>query len=408
MHKNIVSGFLSVNFAAVFLFTKSLLVVPSTAAVPQPGVSASLALNEQQDLLQTETLTVGLQIEDFMSFDSGSSSDAFLRLSEKQLGPAFSPHNHRIVESWESLLSNIDIQETPGKHASSGSSEPQEVQLELSTESGSIAWDFPGDLLSEWRPAPTSNIFGVTPSSSSIRELGVDSLFSSRGSLSPRPNVASRPTAGSRSDFGGSGRGTGSQTRTAGSGGLTVGGSPGTGRASEFAPSPNQAFAASTVGAGNVARVFDQVSASLPELNSNPIGAQAVTASFDQIASSERPQLTSDGKFGIPNHQYWTFDFNEDTDGDGIFGERDDADAQFGNYVTQELPSLLEAANQVVKFSPVELESIYRDLNDQIPTDSPKSPDFLTFLIIDFPVKGFYLPEASIPDNPSLPTGAVD
>ncbi|GAB5404935.1 MAG: hypothetical protein Aurels2KO_31660 [Aureliella sp.] len=119
--------------------------------------------------------------------------------------------------------------------------------------------------------------------------------------------------------------------------------------------------------------------------------------------SSGRPQLTADGKYGIPNHQYWTFDFT-DQNNDNVVNSLD-ADLHFADYLTG-LEADLEAAKQVVKFSPTELQSIYSDLNSQVPPE--KSPSYLTFMIIDFPVKGFYLPFDEIPDNPGLPPGAVD
>ncbi len=139
------------------------------------------------------------------------------------------------------------------------------------------------------------------------------------------------------------------------------------------------------------------------------LASNASSASFSSnvadvaTVTSGRPQLTADGKYGIPNHQYWTFDFT-DQNADNVVN-RLDADLHFADYLTG-LEADLEAAKQVVKFSPNELQSIYSDLNSQVPPE--KSPSYLTFMIIDFPVKGFYLPYDEIPDNPGLPPGAVD
>ena len=144
---------------------------------------------------------------------------------------------------------------------------------------------------------------------------------------------------------------------------------------------------------------------------SSDVSASSSLKGTTLLASSSRPQLTADGKFGIPNHQYWTFDFKDSTGPNGTpdgIVDRKDADKNFDDYLTGLQPKL-EAASQVVKWNPTELRNIYSDLNTQIPsTDPAKSPSFLTFMIIDFPVKGFYLPKSGIPANPGLPTGALD
>lgn len=137
------------------------------------------------------------------------------------------------------------------------------------------------------------------------------------------------------------------------------------------------------------------------------VSSLAATAPVTSLAAtSSRPQLKPDGKFGIPNAQYWTFDFR-DNDGDGDV-DVDDARNHFRAYTTS-LEPLLQSAKQVVKYSPTELNSIFDDLNSQIPnTPTPRSPSYLTFMIIEFPVKGFYLPRNEIPDNPGLPPGGLD
>ncbi|MGB7347642.1 MAG: hypothetical protein WBD20_25690 [Pirellulaceae bacterium] len=158
-----------------------------------------------------------------------------------------------------------------------------------------------------------------------------------------------------------------------------------------------------------VSRVFDRVASSAPVVTSAPVSVAPSTPSTEQLADSGRPQLTADGKFGIPNHQYWKFSFtNSDGDSDGNINKAD-ADYEFAEYLSQ-LDGLLKDAKQVVKFSTAELADTYADLNSQIlddhqvPQGDPaKSPGFLTFMIIDFPVKGFYLPDAEIPDIPFTP-----
>lgn len=124
------------------------------------------------------------------------------------------------------------------------------------------------------------------------------------------------------------------------------------------------------------------------------------TSQSSSIVSSGRPQLTADGKFGIPNHQYWKFDFTKNGDGNDTPGEESDAVIEFDVYLSR-LTADLQAKNQVVKFSPDELRNIYLDLNRQAKLDPIKSVSFVTFMIIDFPVKGFYTTEfpANIPDN---------
>jgi len=188
------------------------------------------------------------------------------------------------------------------------------------------------------------------------------------------------------------------------------GGGIGGGAAASRAPiAPGIAFSPlSTSSGGNVSR---SVPGALPSQNeiaaaisSSPLLATTGNFSTSSIGAtvdaSGRPVMRADGKYGIPNAQYWRFGFNHEND-DGFFNQAD-ATIYFENYLV-ELEGLLEGENQVVKYSPTELRSIYDDLNTEIDTRSDASPSYLTFMIIEFPIKGFHLAQEDIPgDNPNF------
>ncbi len=232
--------------------------------------------------------------------------------------------------------------------------------------------------------------------SSSVRAL-TSAAKSRRQSRYPFPmSLGSGSSANSRSVTQGSGPSAGSGAGGSATGATSGGSGPGS---------------AGLGGSGSTASTsaIDEFLArqQLSPARSSGFGSQPATPPATSLVStSSRPQLKPDGKFGIPNAQYWTFDF-QDNDGDNDV-DVDDARNHFRAY-TSSLEPLLQSAKQVVKYSPSELNAIFDDLNSQIPTTpTPRSPSYLTFMIIEFPIKGFYLPRDEIPDNPGLPPGGLD
>ena len=191
------------------------------------------------------------------------------------------------------------------------------------------------------------------------------------------------------------------------SGGGGVGGVGGT-RTAPVAPGVAFAPPASGNSGNNSAfesTVFPTSSQIAEAISSSPVLASTTSVSSNSIGatvdSSGRPVVRADGKYGIPNAQYWRFGFN-DENSDGVVNQQD-ATLDFERYLV-ELEGLLEDENQVVKYSPNELRSIYDDLNGEIDTKrSDASPSYLTFMIIEFPIKGFHLAQEDIPgDNPNF------
>lgn len=109
-------------------------------------------------------------------------------------------------------------------------------------------------------------------------------------------------------------------------------------------------------------------------------------------------------KFGIQNAQFWAFDFTAgdnadgDVNGDSIV-DVEDARFQFDaylDYLQQELDSPEHL--QVVRNSVDDLSRIFNEFNEEAaqkqdpdPTDAI-SENFVSYMIIEFDTKGFYLP----------------
>ncbi len=201
-----------------------------------------------------------------------------------------------------------------------------------------------------------------------------------------------------------------------GSGGSLGGGGPGQSRGS----SANTTLAST---AGNPDWGVDAGGGVLQSLGGAPAVSGGGTSSEPTVTGVDGlpggDAVVDHSKFGIPNAQFWEFDFaagpngDGDVNGDGIVN-RLDAEVQFDDYLDY-LNGILDESKQLVRYSPSELATIFSDLNTEAasktfsgePTDAAVSPNFVTYMIIEFPIKGFYLPQSEIPDrrNPTSPDG---
>ena len=375
--------------------------------------------------LELNHVGVSIDVDNFASLSFLKSDEARLKLSVSDFRPiANTERSDRIMDAI-SLMRGTAKAKSLAEPIEPGSTSEIDAVFNGSNASRMTRAEIDSsEIKSEL--ASSEIVFGITPTSRPAQNLinigGENGLIGSSDQTPTRSrNFLANVEGSSRrmsSGSGGSGSGGGSSgagvvSSGGGPGGGAIGGGGGGRSASTSGIVSIAGIQSSGLSTSSMASNVDQfLSNSASRVASSDLTTGDMYRGTSLLASSARPQLTADGKFGIPNHQYWTFDFKDTTGGpsgtpDGIV-DRKDADRHFDNYLAGLRPQL-EAASQVVKWNPAELRAIYDDLNTQIPTTDPaKSPSHLTFLIIDFPVKGFYLPKSGIPDNPGLPPGALD
>lgn len=199
----------------------------------------------------------------------------------------------------------------------------------------------------------------------------------------------------------GAARSSGGGGGTGGGGGAGGGGLPsGRGAAAATAPTTVATPTAAT-SPGSVLQALENSVAG----PSGSLASVAVTNTAGASAAGNLVAASDPSKFGIPNAQFWAFDFtagtndNGDMNGDGII-DAADARIQFDAYLTY-LQSELDSDEhlQVVRNSVDDLSQIFDEFNDEAATKQDPDPNdavsenFVSYMIIEFDTKGFYLPD---------------
>ena len=195
------------------------------------------------------------------------------------------------------------------------------------------------------------------------------------GNSSQRPRASSYPAATNAPRSGSSGGG--------------GGGSPAFGGASSNSPS-----------LGEQGGVLEAITAPAFGASSTTSGSNLLAANLGTGADANKDY----SKFGIQNAQFWAFDFtagdnaNGDVNGDNIVDVQD-ARFQFDaylDYLQQELDSPEHL--QVVRNSVDDLSRIFDEFNSEAAAKQDPDPsdaiseNFVSYMIIEFDTKGFYLP----------------
>lgn len=376
------------GFTTAALLLPGIIDPPDTVVAPAPisieDSQAPLAIAARSATPRRKLLALrdGISLADLMS--AAPSQIKARGLQDAQQFADNGVEEFKSTEIWDSLIDVVD-----------------DVSLEVAAA---------GDGSSESGAAMASRHFGMgQPAAETMLGNDLTNKFANlkfpSSSSFGRSNIGNYQTGQQRSTSNrrsGGASGGGGGFNSASQGGVTSTGSTSSlGGASGGGGSASQS---GSVASANRSQVIDQIASNSILRNTASLNSGGQQPSINDVASSG-PQLTAEGKYGIPNHQYWTFDF-VDRDEDGV--DIKDARADFTEYLA-DLEVLLADAQQVVKFSPQELSNIYDDLNVQSQEQSAKSNSFVTFMIIDFPVKGFSFDNlGQIPDNPSKPGTSLE
>ncbi|WP_146536793.1 hypothetical protein [Rubripirellula reticaptiva] len=262
---------------------------------------------------------------------------------------------------------------------------------------------------------------GVSPKSAdfSIADIGSSqssATFFAPGTTSNRIGQASSISRGAsrRSSGGGSQGARSSGVRSSGavangSGGLSSGGfsSAGTSASSKVITSDASAVGSfsSTAGVSGTSSTVSSAGNATSGLNAFA-GGQSEAPYFERVGQLLTNDYIDDShSFGVPNAQFFKFSFQDITGPEGVpdgIVNRLDQEADFDSYLSN-LEAALAEANELVKFDPDELRSINMEFNDRVGPggDREASVSFVSFYILEFPVKGFTLPENEIPETPT-------